>query len=68
MREAIETLEHVADRRLELTARPAAPGDVRRTAPDTTRIERELGWRARTPLADGLAAQWEWAVSRVAAR
>jgi UDP-glucuronate 4-epimerase len=68
MRTAIETLERVTDRRLDVVGRPAAKGDVRRTAPDTSRIEADLGWRATTPLADGLAAQWEWAVSRVAAR
>jgi nucleoside-diphosphate-sugar epimerase len=68
MRDAIATLEDVAARPLEVLQRPAAKGDVRRTAPDTSRIERDLGWRATTALADGLSAQWEWAVSRVAAR
>jgi UDP-glucuronate 4-epimerase len=68
MREAIATLERVAGRTLELVQLPAAKGDVRRTAPDTARIERDLGWRATTALEDGLHAQWEWAVSRVAAR
>jgi nucleoside-diphosphate-sugar epimerase len=67
MREAIEALERISGRSLELVERPAAKGDVRRTAPDTTRIERELGWRATTPLDDGLSAQWEWAATRVAA-
>ena len=67
MRDAIATLERIAGRKLELVECPAAKGDVRRTAPDTSRIERELGWRASTPLADGLQAQWEWAVTRVAA-
>ena len=67
MREAIRVLEDVSGRTLELIERPAARGDVRRTAPDTGRIERELGWRATTPLADGLKAQWEWAATRVAA-
>jgi nucleoside-diphosphate-sugar epimerase len=66
MREAIGTLERVSGRSLELVERPAAKGDVRRTAPDTSRIERELGWRATTQLEDGLRAQWEWASSRVA--
>jgi len=47
--------------------RPAAAGDVRRTAADTRRIEEELGWRATTELGDGLRAQWEWASVRVAA-
>ena len=46
---------------------PAAAGDMRRTAPDVTAIERDLGWRATTPLEDGLRAQWEWASVRVAA-
>jgi nucleoside-diphosphate-sugar epimerase len=68
MREAIATLEAVSGRTLELVERPAAKGDVRRTAPDTSRIERELEWRATTPLERGLQAQWEWAANRVAAR
>jgi UDP-glucuronate 4-epimerase len=67
MRDAISTLERVAGRTLELVELPAAKGDVRRIAPDTSLIERELGWRATTALEDGLNAQWEWAVSRVAA-
>jgi UDP-glucuronate 4-epimerase len=68
MREAIAVLERLSERALELVQRPAAKGDVRRTAPDTGRIERELGWRATTPLEDGLRAQWEWASTRVATR
>lgn len=67
MRSAIATLEEISGRTLELAVAPAAAGDVRRTAADTGRIERELGWRATTPLADGLQAQWEWASVRVAA-
>jgi UDP-glucuronate 4-epimerase len=67
MRDAIATLEAASGRTLELVERPAAAGDVRRTAADTTRIERDLGWRATTRLEDGLRAQWEWASVRVAA-
>jgi UDP-glucuronate 4-epimerase len=67
MRQAIETLERVSGRTLDLIERPAAAGDVRRTSADATRIERDLGWRAMTSLADGLQAQWEWASARVAA-
>ena len=67
MREAIATLERVSGRTLDLVERPAAAGDVRRTAADVTRIERDLGWRATTSLQDGLQAQWEWASARVAA-
>jgi nucleoside-diphosphate-sugar epimerase len=67
MRDAIATLERISGRTLELLERPAAAGDVRRTAADTSRIENELGWRATTGLEDGLRAQWEWASVRVAA-
>jgi UDP-glucuronate 4-epimerase len=66
MRQAIATLEQISGRSLELIERPAAKGDVRRTAPDTARIERDLGWRATTVLEDGLRAQWDWASTRVA--
>jgi UDP-glucuronate 4-epimerase len=67
MREAISILEEVSGRPLELVERPAAAGDMRRTAPDVTAIGRDLGWQATTPLEDGLRAQWEWASVRVAA-
>jgi UDP-glucuronate 4-epimerase len=67
MRDTIATLERVSGRTLDVVERPAAAGDVRRTAADTQRIERDLGWRASTTLEDGLRAQWEWASVRVAA-
>jgi UDP-glucuronate 4-epimerase len=67
MRDAIATLEDVSGRTLDLVVRPAAAGDVRRTAADTRRIERDLGWRATTDLGVGLRAQWDWASVRVAA-
>jgi UDP-glucose 4-epimerase len=35
-------------------------GDVRRSVLDVSLIERELGWRARTSLEDGLRATWDW--------
>jgi UDP-glucuronate 4-epimerase len=68
MRDAIATLEAVSGRTLDLVVRPVVAGDVRRTAADTRRIERDLGWRATTDLGVGLCAQWEWASVRVAAR
>jgi nucleoside-diphosphate-sugar epimerase len=66
--DAIAALEYVAGRSLDVVRLPPAKGDVRRTAPDVSRTERELGWRARTTLEEGLAAQWEWTATRVAAR
>jgi nucleoside-diphosphate-sugar epimerase len=65
--EVIAVLERISGRELERIARPAATGDARRTSADTTRM-RALGWEPRTPLEDGLRAQWDWAAGRVAAR
>ena len=55
--EAIGLFEAIAGRRLEVRRGETAVGDVRRTSADTSRIRAELGWRPRTSLADGIAAQ-----------
>ena len=68
LRDALAVLERIAERPLDVTFGPAAAGDMRRTKADTCRIEAALGWRAETPLEDGLRAHWEWASARVAAR
>lgn len=39
-------------------------GDVRRSVLDPSLIRRELGWRARTSLDDGLARTWAWMKER----
>jgi UDP-glucuronate 4-epimerase len=66
MRDAIEILERVSARTLELREGPPVPGDQRRTRADTTRIREQLGWQPEVSLDDGLSAQWEWASARVA--
>jgi nucleoside-diphosphate-sugar epimerase len=65
MREALALLEELAGRPLDVAYGPPQVGDMRRTKADTTRIERELGWRATTSLREGLARHWEWASARV---
>jgi nucleoside-diphosphate-sugar epimerase len=67
MLEAIELLGRIANRRLEVVRMPRRQGDAARTAADTTRIHEALGWEPKTPFEEGLAAQWRWAVDRVAA-
>ncbi len=67
MLEAIEALRRIAGRELEVVRLPRRDGDASRTAADTTRIREALGWSASTSFEDGLAAQWRWAVARVAA-
>jgi nucleoside-diphosphate-sugar epimerase len=64
LREALDLLEEVAGRPLDVVYGPAQPGDNRRTKADTSRLEAAVGWRATTPLRAGLARQWEWALAR----
>jgi UDP-glucuronate 4-epimerase len=66
MAEVIALLEESTGRTLRLERQPPAAGDMHRTAADTTRIRSELAWEPETPLRDGLAAQWRWALARVA--
>jgi len=66
MRAAIDLLEAISGRQLDLRAGVSARGDMRRTMADTTAIGRDLGWQATTSLEDGMRAQWEWALARVA--
>jgi nucleoside-diphosphate-sugar epimerase len=67
MRSAIELLEAISGRKLDLRSGPPARGDMLRSRADTSAIERDLGWQATTSLEDGLRDQWEWALARVAA-
>jgi nucleoside-diphosphate-sugar epimerase len=67
MLQAIEALGSIAGRRLEIVRSPRREGDATRTAADTSRIQREIGWEARTSFEEGLTAQWRWAADRVAA-
>jgi nucleoside-diphosphate-sugar epimerase len=55
--EVVALCEGLAGKRLDLRHEPAAAGDVRRTAADTSLIRAELGWSPRTSLEEGLAAQ-----------
>ena len=50
----------VAGSNAEPRSEPARLGDLRRSVLDLALAERELGWRARMPLDDGLARTWEW--------
>ena len=67
MLDAIDILESVSGRTLELLPGPRREGDQARTLADTSRIRERTGWEPRTPFAQGLEAQWRWAADRVAA-
>jgi UDP-glucuronate 4-epimerase len=62
--DVIAMLEGLLGRPLAVEHREAAAGDPRRTEANVERAARDLGYRPTTPLAEGLAAQIEWAKSR----
>jgi UDP-glucuronate 4-epimerase len=61
--EAIDILERLSRRTLDIELHDHARGDARRTAADTSRIVAELGWRPSVTLEQGLAAQLESALA-----
>ena len=60
LQDVIELCERLAGRPAKIVHNASMPGDVRRTAADTSRIRSELGWAPRTRLEDGIAAQLAW--------
>jgi nucleoside-diphosphate-sugar epimerase len=66
MRDALGLLEDVAGRSVRVRFGPPQTGDNHRTKADTTRIEQAIGWRATTPLREGLQAHWSYVSDRVA--
>ena len=56
--ELFEACRRVAAVEAEATHAPARAGDVLRSVLDVTRAERELGWRPRTRLEEGLRLTW----------
>ncbi len=49
-----------AGRRVEPQFAPQRPGELQRSALAAGRATRDLGWRAVTPLADGVRAVYQW--------
>lgn len=64
LREIVALLEELSGRSAVLDRRPAQPGDVRRTAADTSRALADLGWRPSVDLREGLRDQLEWVEAR----
>ncbi len=60
LRDVLELCERVSGRSTDVVYDGAMPGDVHRTAADTSRIRADLGWAPQTPLEEGIAAQLAW--------
>ena len=61
LRDAIEIAERLSGRRLDAHHESVATGDVGRTAADTSRARRDLDWKPRTSIEEGLRQQLAWA-------
>jgi UDP-glucuronate 4-epimerase len=66
--QTIEMLAAISGKRLDFFESPRREGDATRTAADISRIRAEIGWEPTTSFEEGLAAQWQRAADRVAAR
>lgn len=60
IREALRLIGEITGRLPVVEHLPPAPGDMSTTRAATARLQGLLGFVPSTPLATGLAAQWEW--------
>jgi UDP-glucose 4-epimerase len=58
--ELAEACQRVAGTGVDMHHEPARAGELQRSVLDPTLAERELGFRAETPLDEGLAATWKF--------
>ena len=60
LKQLVEMLERAFGARAELERLPEQPGDMRFTHADVGRAQRELGWRSRVTLEEGLRQFADW--------
>jgi UDP-glucuronate 4-epimerase len=66
--ELVELVGEMMGERMRIRYAPPVPGDVRSTWADLERAARELGYRPRFPLEEGVEAQVRWAFAGGAVR
>jgi UDP-glucose 4-epimerase len=62
--ELIDHIQQALGTQVEITYGPTAEGDVRSTWADLGRVGRELGYRPRVGLEEGIKAQVKWALEK----
>ena len=65
MAHILSLVERLTGDRLPVEVMAAQPGDVGRTAADTSRAYRQLGWTPVVGLVEGLRAELDWAGARL---
>jgi len=58
--DVVKTFEKVNDLKLPYKIVEPRPGDVTSAYADTTKVETELGWKAKRSMADALKDAWQW--------
>ena len=58
--EVIQTFEEVNGLKLNYSIGPRRPGDVEKIYADTSKSNREMGWRTELSLSDALRSAWKW--------
>ncbi len=66
--DALALIGELAERELTISYSESPHGDVRDTRADTTRARQRLGFVPATPLAEGLASEFEWMRESLAQR
>ena len=68
MAHIVSLIEELTGDKLPVQITAAQPGDVSRTAADTTWARRQLGWTPTVGLTEGLQAELDWVGARPASR
>ena len=58
--DVVKTFEKVNDIKLPYKIAERRPGDVIAAYADTTKVEKELGWKAKRTMGDALKDSWHW--------
>jgi UDP-glucose 4-epimerase len=60
LNEVLKTIEGITGRRFDIRREAPQKGDMRDTAADTEAARRDLGFKSRVTLAEGLRLEWDW--------
>lgn len=63
--DVVKTFEKVNQLKLPYSIRGRRPGDVVAAYADTTKAEKNLGWKARRSMADALKDSWKWQTKQI---
>lgn len=58
--DVLKTFEKVNHKKLRYKIAPRRSGDVTTAFADTTKVEKELGWKAKRTMGDALKDAWQW--------